>query len=202
MAALMRHGVIQTVRMRPATHVLGLATKAGKKKGSPDRRQPPGIDSTAQSIAAKGFLRPQNSYTPPSDVENKLDGVFEKILGSSNGDTPVGDLTQKFHLCSACAKEFDHPIPNSLLHTIETLNDIKKFYRTPVDTITPLDRMRDMELPENLHVQFDYHRFLPETDTMFKGQTAFNRSSTLVTGLKYKKKYKGHVQSQEWPLNS
>ena len=151
-------------------------------------------------------------------MENKLDGVFEKILGSSNGDTPVGDLTQKFHLCSACAKEFDHPIPNSLLHTIETLNDIKKFYRTPVDTITPLDRMRDMELPENLHVQFDYHRFLPgsydgwsrggadgfvaETDTMFKGQTAFNRSSTLVTGLKYKKKYKGHVQSQEWPLNS
>lgn len=31
-------------------------------------------------------------------------------------------------------------------------------------------------------------------DTMFNGKTAFPKSSTLVTGLKYKKKYKGHMQ--------
>lgn len=44
--------------------------------------------------------------------------------------------------------------------------------------------------------------FFSETDTVFKGQTAFNRSSTLVTGLKYKEKYKGHIQNQQWPFNS
>ena len=35
---------------------------------------------------------------------------------------------------------------------------------------------------------------LAETDTLFNGRTAFPKSSTIVTGLKYKKKYPGHKQ--------
>ncbi|CAH1376274.1 uncharacterized protein mRpL50 [Tenebrio molitor] len=203
MAALMRHGVLKTVRIKPKTQVsVGcFATKAEKKKGI-DRKQPPRIDSSAQSLAAKGFLRPHKPYTPPPDVDARLDRLFRDLQGGTSGEARVGDLSQKFDLLSACAREFDHPVPNSLLHTMQTLNDVKNFYQTPVDTITPLDKMRDMELPENLHVQFEYHRFHPETDTMFKGQTAFNGSSTLVTGLKYKDKYKGHIQNQTWPFNS
>lgn len=42
-----------------------------------------------------------------------------------------------------------------------TLKDVVQFYKTPIDTRTPLDKMRTMELPENLHVQFEYHRFHP-----------------------------------------
>lgn len=39
---------------------------------------------------------------------------------------------------------------------------------------------------------------LTDTDTMFNGKTAFPKSSTLVTGLKYKKKYPGHMQENPW----
>lgn len=38
-----------------------------------------------------------------------------------------------------------------------------------------------------------------ETDTKFGGVTAFPESSTIVTGLKYKNKYKGHEQKIRFP---
>lgn len=59
--------------------------------------------------------------------------------------------------------------------------------------------MKTMDLPENLHIQTEPVRFNPETDTMFNGQTAFPCSSTIVTGLKAKKKYKGHEAKRSWP---
>lgn len=37
-----------------------------------------------------------------------------------------------------------------------------------------------------------------DTDVMFGGKTAFPKSSTIVTGLKYKKKYPGHMQENPW----
>lgn len=38
-----------------------------------------------------------------------------------------------------------------------------------------------------------------DTDTKFGGVTAFPESSTLVTGLKYKDKYKGFKAQEKWP---
>jgi large subunit ribosomal protein L50 len=58
---------------------------------------------------------------------------------------------------------------------MQTLNDVKNFYQTPVDTITPLDKMRDMELPENLHVQFEYHRFHPGTLATTDASSSLNK---------------------------
>lgn len=55
-----------------------------------------------------------------------------------------------------------------------------------------------MELPPNLHITYDYTRFHPDTDTKFGGVTAFPKSSTIVTSLKLKKKYKGHSQETPW----
>lgn len=60
-----------------------------------------------------------------------------------------------------CSEKIGHCIPSSLLHSITTLEDVVNFYKTPIDIRTPLDKMRTMELPENLHVQFDYVRFHP-----------------------------------------
>lgn len=74
-----------------------------------------------------------------------------------------------------------------------------KFYQTPVDTTLPLDAIKTMDLPENLHIEYEYNRFNPETDTRFKGKSAFPKSSTIVTGLKYKDKYAGHVAKKSWP---
>jgi hypothetical protein len=40
-------------------------------------------------------------------------------------------------------------------------DDILEFYKTPVDKTAPLDAMKSMKLPENLHIQTEYHRFHP-----------------------------------------
>lgn len=103
-------------------------------------------------------------------------------------------------LLLACESELNHCVSNSLLHTIKTLGDVKKFYETPVNTTLPLDKICNLtpELPKNLHIQYDYHRFNPETDTMFNGVSAFPESSTIVTGLKSRKKYQGYVAKKEW----
>lgn len=156
---------------------------------------------------------------PPENVRQQLEGIFTQILGTTDVSVRVTDLQKRFELFCACEKKFQHNIPNSLLHTIETVGDVIKHYMTPIDTITPLDQMRNVELPKNVHVQFDYVRFHPgsyficfcltatrfrlfffsDTDTKFDGVTAFPGSSTIVTGLKYKDKYKGHKQKLQYP---
>lgn len=55
----------------------------------------------------------------------------------------------------------------------------------------PLDELTTRQLPPNLHIEQKYTRFHPDTDTMFNGKTAFPGHSTIVTGIKYRKKYPG-----------
>ncbi|GLV46749.1 mitochondrial ribosomal protein L50 [Carabus blaptoides fortunei] len=201
MAALMKHGLFKIEnRFSPKNLIRFYALK--QRKPNPDKKIPPKIDSTAKSLAAKGFLRAQKAYTPPEDTLPRLKTICQNVLGSDSGTIPVTDMKKKFELLTACNNEFNHYIPNSLLHTIETVNDVVEFYKTPVNTTMPLDMMRNINLPENVHVQYEYHRFHPETDTMFDGVTAFPKSSTLVTGIKYRKKYQGHEARTTWPYNT
>lgn len=86
-----------------------------------------------------------------------------------------------------------------MLYEMKTVNDVIDFYVTPIDTRIPLDKLKTVELPENLHIQYDYVRFHPDTDTKFGGRSAFPKSSTVVTGLKYKDKYKGYTAKTKWP---
>lgn len=44
---------------------------------------------------------------------------------------------------------------------MQMTGDLRQFYLTPVDITTPYEALRTMELPKNLHVQQDYHRFHP-----------------------------------------
>lgn len=109
------------------------------------------------------FLRAKKAYTPPEDTLPRLKTICQNVFGSDSGTVPVTDMKKKFELLTACHKEFDHYIPNSLLHAIETVNDVVEFYKTPVNTTTPLDMMKNINLPENVHVQYEYHRFHPGT---------------------------------------
>ncbi|KAF2895187.1 hypothetical protein ILUMI_10987 [Ignelater luminosus] len=204
MAALAKHGLFTTTRrLFPSKNIFAssYATKAEKKKGI-DRKVGPKIDSSAQSLAAKGFLRPQKEYNPPEDLDLKLQQIFQDAVGSTDQNARLDDINKRFAVFNACYKEFQHCIPNSLLHTIETVDDVVKFYSTPVSTITPYENLKNIKLPANVHVQYDYHRFHPDTDSKFGGITAFPRSSTIVSGLKYKGKYKGHEQRETWPYTS
>jgi len=176
------------------------------------------IESVAKSLRDRSYLRPHKPYTPPEDAEKKLNSIFESQLGSNSAQLSTGRI--KFKVLAACFKEFNHGVPNSKLHEILTtgisetgiklvgikyltincfsLDDIKSFYLQEVDTRVPLDKFKSIELPPNVSIQYDYHRFHPDTDTMHGGISAFPRRSTIVTGLKYKKKYAGYNVKPIW----
>ncbi|XP_076763538.1 mitochondrial ribosomal protein L50 [Xylocopa sonorina] len=200
MAALIRHGllvnpfkcsaamlVVNTTNLR--YDVARFKSKKAKKQPAPNT-----FHDENRSLSCKGFLRYQKAYNPPADVSDRIDKICESQQISTTNETKVDDPLQRFNLFLACENDLQHPIMNSVLYSIETIGDLKEYYQTPVGNVTPLDAMRTMDLPKNLHINYEYTRFHPDTDTMFDGKTAFPKSSTLVTGLKYKKKYVGHVQ--------
>jgi len=160
----------------------------------PCRKLKPAVDS----LSTKGFLRCQRSYTPPSDVESKLKTLVDDFEKGSNTSV-FDDPEKRFSLLSVCSDEFNHRVPNSILHSISSYESLLEFYSTPVDETLPLDKLKRVELPPNLHIQHEYVRFHPDDDTMFGGQTAFPKSNTLVPGIRTRKKYKGHIQTEEWP---
>lgn len=146
-----------------------------------------------KSIAAKGFLRPTQDYSPPASYKEDLHQICSKHLQNHNDDTLLGE--KKAAILIEAATKFSFSVPNSLLHQVIAVSDLISFYGQESSTKTPLDKMKTMDLPPNLHVQYDYVRWHPETDAQFGGITAFPESSTLVTGLKYREKYRGHKQS-------
>lgn len=81
----------------------------------------------------------------------------------------------------------------SILNFFHFPDDVVDFYETPINTYLPLDELKTRELPPNLHIEHKYTRFHPETDTMFNGKSAFPESSTIVTGITYRKKYPGYT---------
>lgn len=159
------------------------------------------LQSTEDSLSTKGFLRCQKSYDPPKDLSNRLEDIFRNVLGRPADKTePILNPSIRYSLFTACFDEFKHGVPNSILHMIRTYADLLEFYKTPVDSTLPLDKMKKVDLPPNLHIQLEPMRFLPDEDTMFKGQTAFPESNTLVTGLRTRKKFKGHKVTDIWKV--
>lgn len=204
MAALIRHGILAST-LKSIGRFHAPSTTTGRRRVStrlrgqtqqPETSQT--LESTQRSLSVRGFLRAIKPYIPPSDVSSKFDEICEKEGIPKADDTVISDPEQRFRLFVACEREFKYLLPNSVLCHIETVGDLRAFYSTPIEVATPLDAMRNLNLPKNLHIQYNYHRFHPDTDTMFGGKTAFPSSSTLVTGLKYKKKYPGHQQKDPY----
>lgn len=146
------------------------------------------------------FLRPNKPYSPTTDAASRVRALAAKLQMANGGDQrQLSNLEEKFKFLSACFQELQHGVPNSQVHEMSTVADVIAFYEKVVDTTVPLDALKRIDLPENLHIQYEYLRFHPDTDTKFNGQTAFPKSSTLVTGLKYRHKYEGHEAKRSWP---
>lgn len=100
---------------------------------------------------------------------------------------------------SKLIKEFHHDVPGSVLSEIMTVRDAIKYFETEVHETSTYEDLSKLDLPKNLHMQLDYMRFDPETDTMFDGKTAFPGSDTIVSSIKYKRKYKTIKNTKEKP---
>uniref|UniRef100_A0A1B0DDT5 Large ribosomal subunit protein mL50 n=1 Tax=Phlebotomus papatasi TaxID=29031 RepID=A0A1B0DDT5_PHLPP len=169
-----------------------------KKKSTTKTGGQQQLQSVAQSLASRGFLRSNQPYTPPPNVASQIQEMSSEAgYGSPSAIFPT--LNDKFSFLEECRKKFNYSVPNSLLHELSTVQDVIEFYESPVNTTLPMDTIKTEDLPENLHIQSEYVRFHPEEDTMFGGVSAFPKSSTLVTGVKYRKKYRGHIAKTSWP---
>lgn len=82
------------------------------------------IDSVSESLRSKGYLRSHKPYSPPEDAERRLNVVFEEHLGT--GST-LSNGRVKFKVLADCFKEFNHSVPNSLLHAIQTKGKRKQW---------------------------------------------------------------------------
>lgn len=163
-------------------------------------------------------MRPYKPYSPKGNVASEISDIAASF--SIAKDKPFQSSSVKFEFLNKCFQTLEHAVPNSMLYNMKTVGtcwlfwnglnqifnqfwnfteDVIKFYETPIDPRIPLDKFQEAELPENLHIQYDYVRFHPETDTKFGGVSAFPKSSTMVTGLKYKDKYKGYKAKTSWP---
>lgn len=152
------------------------------------------IESMVESMSSRGFLRPYKEYDIPRDADEKLDIAMGNldISRKTKKQSKEEYVTEKYNMLMRCAKEFNYYVPNSQLVEMEYNQDVRRFYKTAVSTKTPFEMLQYKKLPPNLHVTYNYTRFNEDTAAKFKGRTAFPRNATIVTGLKYKDKYKGY----------
>lgn len=70
------------------------------------------------------YLRPQNPYNPPENVPD----IVEELKTSSNTKTGHNgtkfNLADKFNFLMICAEKFQHTVPNSVLHEINTIGNV------------------------------------------------------------------------------
>ncbi|RWS31693.1 39S ribosomal protein L50-like protein [Leptotrombidium deliense] len=160
------------------------------------------MDSLKQSLLMKGFCRECKPYEPPSDYEQSIKQIAEQVLNrllpQNWLDTPIKDYVNKFQLLVRCEKVFNHELPNSELHRIETLRDVCEYYSTPVRGINSYDALNrnQQNLPENLHVIPEPISFDPN---YFGGLDAYPNSPIIETGLRAKKKYPDLKVGVVWP---
>ena len=96
-------------------------------------------------------------------------------------------------------KEFNHDISAYHLSNMKTVQNALDYFDTGVHETTALQDLSKLDLPPNLHIQDEYIRFDPDTDTMHGGRTAFPGRDTVVTSIKYKRKYKSFKHTKEKP---
>ncbi|KAK3607576.1 hypothetical protein CHS0354_011113 [Potamilus streckersoni] len=134
------------------------------------------------------------AYSPPADVESRVHKAAVDVLGGDENNwrkMPLEDRTLKFKFLAKLTKEFDHNIPNRELNSMQNVETALDYFKTRVRDTSAYEDLSKLDLPKNLHMNLEPIRFHPETDTIYGGKTAFPGRPTIVTSIKYRRKYKG-----------
>lgn len=92
-----------------------------------------------------------------------------------------------------------------LYNNIIILNIINNYYcycftDLQVRQTSKYEDLRELDLPKNLHIQQEYIRFNPEDKEAYHGgRTAYPGRNTIVTSIKYKRKYADIITKKEKP---
>lgn len=169
------------------------------------------MESLLESLQLRGFQRPLRAYNPPENLEATFANICHEVLGldmsSDLSKIPISGKA-KADLLSKLADNFaNHRVPNSMVHTMTTLDKVLMFYSTKVDMLSPYDRIaigvERGDLPQNIHVQIDPIIFNPDTATTDLGRiSAFPGKSKIFKTPEERKKWKSYVPAKSPWKNS
>ena len=100
---------------------------------------------------------------------------------------------------SRLIQEFNHDIPNFKMSRMSTVDDAVQHFQTEIHETTAFEDLSRVDLPPNLHIQWEPVRFNPETDKMFGGRTAYPGQDNVVTSIKFRRKYETIKTTKEKP---
>ncbi|KAK7480069.1 hypothetical protein BaRGS_00028706 [Batillaria attramentaria] len=157
----------------------------------PEDQQPVVPAVFAKPLKKRTGIQQVRPYSPPADVEARVQRITTDVCSNvADWKNYVFENNRvKFKILTQMMAEFDHSIPNADLTNMKSVSDALRFFSTPVRDTSALEDLSKLDLPPNLHIQMDHLRFDPETDTMFGGVSAFPNRPTIVTSLKYRRKY-------------
>jgi len=167
-----------------------------------------------ESLTKMGFRRPYKSYTPPRNFDSvfvsTVTGVIPDLAPGSDLSAVKLEGDTKVRVLNALSRALGgHDVPNSMVHTIDSLDKALTFYSTPVNPETSYERMAAAqargELPPNLHVQLNPLRFDPEVAAaegrtrLLDTVTAWPRSSAILSTPEARKRYGKGVKAKHSP---
>ncbi|CAD5121755.1 unnamed protein product [Dimorphilus gyrociliatus] len=158
------------------------------------------IKERLNTLREKGGLTTKRAYKPPSNYEERIADITKKTCQKADyKSVSLEDAYIKYKLVSRFIEEFDHDVPASILTEMKTVADCVEYFGREVKRTSALEDMKQLDLPKNLSIMYEYKRFDPETDTFFDGVTAFPGRDTYVRSLKYKRKYKNIITTEKKP---
>lgn len=69
------------------------------------------------------FLRPLKEYDPPLDIRKSIIKIADNTVNQTKVSYSLSK-NEKIHLLKKCEEVVDHKVPNSLLHTVNTLGKL------------------------------------------------------------------------------
>lgn len=69
------------------------------------------------------FLRPLKQYDPPTDVKNIIIKLADNTVNQTLESYKL-DKNEKIRFLKKCEEVVNHKVPNSILHTINTLGKL------------------------------------------------------------------------------
>lgn len=168
-----------------------------------------------QSLKDRGGARESKPYDPPDNVQERILSILKSCQISQNNDNRLAESDQdilnislneskefKFNLITRCIEEFQHDMPSSYLNEMGCINDVVKYFSTPVRGVNPYTALVDNRdcLPPNLFLLPEPKRYDGENDDFFQGYNALPGIISTVPGLRASKKYPSLNQDEfQWP---
>ncbi|KAI3388157.1 hypothetical protein SNEBB_005648 [Seison nebaliae] len=123
------------------------------------------------------------------EIEKKLKEIFSKYQSSSQ----FPSIEIKFNIINECEKLFDNTIIDSVdMWSMNSFDDVKEYLvNNEINWNNPIP-INVNEMPPNVVVNAEYRRFDPNDITAaHQGKDAFPQRDTIVSSLRYRKKYDG-----------